>query len=157
MSSLSLSQAHSRQDRQEKQALRAQFRTEPPAAPAQLQPPLVAAQTEPRSTPLPAPQPTRAPVAPMAAQQQQQQQQQPPPPQSQPLPQQSQQQPQRAPQGPMSGGTWTPDAGIRFGGGGIPGMAPVPAPAAGGNVHNPAYPNTRLGGQWSPSRGLKFG
>ena len=127
MSSLSLAQNNSLQDRKEKQAMRAQYRggSNAPSDPMR---PLVPAQTQ-QQPPLAAPQPTRAPVAPMGP--------------SQPAP---------AAQLPNIGGTWNPDMGIRFGGG-----PSAPPPAGAGTVHNPAYPNTRLGGQWSPSRGLKFG
>ena len=111
--------------------MRAQYRGHNATA-ANAAPPLAAAQRDglppQQEPPLPAPQPTRASVAPMAAQ----------PPQP------------PAPQLPGAGGAWTPDMGIRFGG-----SAAQSAP--GSNVHNPAYPNTRLGGQWTPSRGPKFG
>ena len=49
---------------------------------------------------------------------------------------------------------WNPEMGIKFGG-----VATTPVVPAKGNVHNPAYPNTRGrgGGQWDASQGLRFG
>ncbi|KAL9098065.1 MAG: hypothetical protein Q9163_006200 [Psora crenata] len=48
-------------------------------------------------------------------------------------------------------GLWDPQMGIKFG-------APTPQPQPNGNVHNPAYPNTRgRGGQWDVSHGVRFG
>ena len=59
------------------------------------------------------------------------------------------------PTGPASG-MWSPEMGIKFGGVTTP-QQPA-ATAANGNVHNPAYPNTRArGGQWNESQGLRFG
>ncbi|KAI4128384.1 MAG: hypothetical protein LQ347_004206, partial [Umbilicaria vellea] len=56
---------------------------------------------------------------------------------------------------PPAPSVWTPEMGIKFGGA-------APSLPAIGNVHNPAYPNTRTGGQirggpWDPSRGVQFG
>ena len=51
-----------------------------------------------------------------------------------------------------SPGIWNPDVGIKFGG------PPPQQQQANGNVHNPAYPNTRgRGGQWDVSQGVRFG
>ena len=49
-------------------------------------------------------------------------------------------------------GMWSPEVGIKFG-------APPPQQAQqNGNVHNPAYPNTRgRAGQWDVSQGVRFG
>ena len=50
-------------------------------------------------------------------------------------------------------GMWNPEMGIKFGGVTTPQQAP-----AKGNLHNPAYPNTRTrGGQWDANQGLRFG
>ena len=65
--------------------------------------------------------------------------------------------PTRAPVAPPAAslGMWTPDVGIKFGG------TMPPQPVVSGNVHNPAYPNTRSGtvqgGQWHPGQGVRFG
>ena len=56
------------------------------------------------------------------------------------------------PAAPASG-MWSPEMGIKFGG-----VTTPQQPPASGNVHNPAYPNTRArGGQWNESQGLRFG
>lgn len=48
---------------------------------------------------------------------------------------------------------WNPEMGIKFGG-----VTTPQQPPANGNVHNPAYPNTRArGGQWDANQGLRFG
>ena len=50
-------------------------------------------------------------------------------------------------------GMWNPEMGIKFGG-----VTTPQQPAVNGNVHNPAYPNTRTrGGQWDANQGLRFG
>lgn len=50
-------------------------------------------------------------------------------------------------------GIWNPEIGIKFGG-----VTTPQQPSAKGNVHNPAYPNTRTrGGQWDEKQGLRFG
>ena len=50
-------------------------------------------------------------------------------------------------------GMWNPEMGIKFAG-----VTTPQQPPANGNVHNPAYPNTRArGGQWDASQGLRFG
>ena len=50
-------------------------------------------------------------------------------------------------------GMWNPEMGIKFGG-----VTTPQQPAVNGNVHNPAYPNTRArGGQWDANQGLRFG
>ena len=57
------------------------------------------------------------------------------------------------PSAPASG-MWSPEMGIKFGGV----TTPQQPPPANGNVHNPAYPNTRArGGQWNENQGLRFG
>ena len=51
-------------------------------------------------------------------------------------------------------GMWNPEMGIKFAGVTTPQQQPTPA---NGNVHNPAYPNTRArGGQWDANQGLRF-
>ena len=63
--------------------------------------------------------------------------------------------PTRAPMPPpaASPGMWSPEMGIKFG-------HLTTQPSKDGNVHNPAYPNTRAGqvrgGQWDPSQPLRF-
>ena len=50
---------------------------------------------------------------------------------------------------------WSPEMGISFGD-----PAKAPPPPQNGNVHNPAYPNTRARGgpgQWNANQGVKFG
>lgn len=49
---------------------------------------------------------------------------------------------------------WSPEMGIKFAG-----VTTPQQPPANGNVHNPAYPNTRAsrGGQWDANQGLRFG
>lgn len=87
----------------------------------------------PESEPLTAPVPTRAPV-------------QPPPPAT------------TAAKGPVQG-MWNPEMGIKFAGVTTPQQQPQQQQAnVNGNVHNPAYPNTRgRGGQWDMSQGVRFG
>ena len=83
----------------------------------------------PASEPLTAPVPTRATA-----------QQQPSPP---------------AVKGPVQG-MWNPEMGIKFAGVTTPHQQPQQQ-VNGGDVHNPAYPNTRnRGGKWDETQGIRF-